>query len=258
MRNRRRLPPQPFRVRYQHSLAAVLRLLVGAALAVALVTAATAVARLDLDALHPVEHIEMRGDLRHLNPDEVRQLMQAQAQGYFSADLRDLQDALLQLPWVERAQLRRRWPDTLEVWLEEPVPVARWGEDRLVDRRGQIFGPVDQLAWTFLPALQGEAGRQVELMHRYLDASARLADAGLEVTGIEETARQAWQIHLAEGGKVLMGRDADLARLDQLVALLPIVRQRNPEPLARVDLRYPRGLAVAWQAPESVTEGGTP
>jgi cell division protein FtsQ len=44
-----------------------------------------------------------------------------------------------------------------------------------------------------------------------------------------------------------MGRDGDLTRLDQLLPVMPVLRERNPAPLARVDMRYARGMAVAWQ-----------
>ena len=35
------------------------------------------------------------------------------------------------LPWVERADVRKQWPDTLEVQLQEHEPFAFWGQDRL-------------------------------------------------------------------------------------------------------------------------------
>ncbi|WP_025367584.1 cell division protein FtsQ/DivIB [Thioalkalivibrio paradoxus] len=240
-------------------LGAGARVVVGMALAGVLVLGVAAMAQVDLDRLRQLERVELQGEPRQVDRAQIEAVVAAHPRGFLALDLDALRGDLVALPWVESVQLRKRWPDTLEVQVIEPLPVARWGGDRLVDRHGEIFGPVDLDEWQFLPALEGEAGRQVSLMHRYLAAAARLADAELEVSGVRESARRAWIIQLEGGGEVLMGRDDDLARLDQLVALMPILRERNPEPLARVDLRYPRGVAVAWQeAPaESAAEAKT-
>ena len=224
-----------------------MRVAAGMVLAGALVLSAGLIARMDLDTLLQLERVELQGDIRQLQAHEIESVLAGHARGFFVMDLERAREELAGLPWVHSVRLRKRWPDTLEVTIAEPVPVARWGGDHLVDRHGGVFGPVDVTSWDFLPALEGGAGRQVELMHRYLEVSARLADVGLSVAGVRESARRAWTIRLEDGGEILMGRDSDLSRLDQLVPLMPVLRERNPEPLARVDLRYARGAAVAWQ-----------
>lgn len=246
-RNRRREPRVPLLHRARPVLGAGVRIAAGMALAGMLVLTAGLVARMDLDTLLKLDRLDLQSDLRQLREEDIASVLADHARGFFVIDLDRARSELAELPWVESVRLRKRWPDTLEIEITEPVPVARWGEDHLVDRHGGIFGPVDLVAWEFLPALEGGAGRQVELMHRYLEVSARLADVGLGVSGVSENARRAWTIRLDDGGEILMGRDGDLSRLEQLVPLIPVLRERNPEPLARVDLRYTRGAAVAWQ-----------
>ncbi len=247
-RNQRRQPkPTPMRPGVRHAARVGLRLLAGMALAGVLVLAAGLLARVDLSHQLQLDRVVLQGDLRQFDAEQVDRVLAGRARGFFALDLDAVHRDLIALPWVASVQLRRRWPDTLEVHITEPVPVARWGQDRLVDRHGAIFGPVDLAAWDFLPALQGGYGRQVQLMERYLEVAARLADAGLGVSGLREGTRRAWSIQLEAGGEILMGRDPDLTRLDQLVALMPLLREQYPQTLARVDLRYPRGLAVAWQ-----------
>jgi len=257
MRNRRRQKPQLLLLRARPALGVGLRLAAGMVLAAVLVLTAGLLARMDLDSLLRLERVQVVGDLRHQPADEIEAVLAGHLRGFFVLDLDEVHRDLVALPWVESVRLRKRWPDTLEVTITEPVPVARWGGERLVDRHGEIFGPVDLGAWDFLPALEGGTGRQVQLMHRYLEVSARLADVGLAVSGVSENPRQAWTIHLDDGGQILMGRDGDLARLDQLVPLMPVLREHDTAPLARVDLRYPRGAAVVWQtaAAPAETEG---
>jgi cell division protein FtsQ len=232
--------------RLQHLARAGARVLAGMGIAVVLVLGVLAWAHFDLAVRLPVEHIEVVGGTRHVDIEAVQALVGSHAPGFFGADLDRLREALEARPWVAAVRLRRRWPDTLVMRIIEPVPVARWGENQLVDRHGQLFGPVAPDGWEDLPALRGKDGRQVELMKRYLEVSARLADAGFEVVGLEEGARHDWTIHLADQVQVLMGRNADLARLGRLVRAAPAIREQRDAPLARIDMRYPHGLAVAW------------
>lgn len=226
-----------------------LRLMAGMGLAGVLVLGTLAWLQFDPDAWLPIEHIEVTGNPQHADVEAVRDVARAHASGFVGVELERLRTALEARPWVDAVRLRRQWPDTLVVEIREPVPVAQWGDDHLVDRHGRLFGPVALEAWESLPALAGTDGRQVVLMHRYLEVSARLADAGLEVAGLEEGERHDWSIHLADGVRVLMGRDADLTRLGQLVRAAPAIRDYREAPVERIDLRYPHGLAVAWADP---------
>jgi len=223
-----------------------LRLMSGMGLAAVLVLGALAWLQFDPDAWLPIEHVEVTGNPQHADVAAVHEMVRTHAPGFIGVELERLRVALEGQPWVDAVRLRRQWPDTLVVEIHEPVPVAQWGEDHLVDRHGRLFGPVALDDWEGLPALAGTDGRQVVLMHRYLEVSARLADAGLEVAGLEEGERHDWTIHLADGVRVLMGRDADLARLGQLVRAAPAIRDYREAPVERIDLRYPHGLAVAW------------
>ncbi|WP_026279860.1 cell division protein FtsQ/DivIB [Thioalkalivibrio sp. ALJ16] len=233
-----------------------LRLMAGMGLAAVLVLGTLAWLQFDADALLPIERIEIAGNPQHADVDALRELARVHASGFVGVELEPLRAVLEAHPWVDSVRLRRQWPDTLVVEVREPVPVAQWGGDHLVDRRGRLFGPVDLDPWSSLPALAGTDGRQVVLMHRYLEVSARLADAGLEVVGLEEGARHDWSIHLSDGVRVLMGRDADLSRLGQLVRAAPAIREYREAPVERIDMRYPHGLAVAWANPGDDGAGG--
>ena len=52
----------------------------------------------------------------------------------FKADLNGAQAAFAAMPWIAKAEVRRRLPDTVEIRLSERVPVAYWEDGGLVDR----------------------------------------------------------------------------------------------------------------------------
>ena len=58
---------------------------------------------------------------------------------FFTLDIVRLRRSFENLPWVRRAEVRRQWPDRVDVLYEEHQPLARWGEDALVNRQGEVF-----------------------------------------------------------------------------------------------------------------------
>ena len=48
---------------------------------------------------------------------------------FFTVDLERRVDAFGALPWVRKVEVRRQWPDRLEVVIEEHRPLARWNDD---------------------------------------------------------------------------------------------------------------------------------
>src|SRR5262249_26379187 len=106
--------------------------------------------------------IVVGGDLQRVERREIVKALQGRVTGtFFTVDLESVRSLFEGIPWVRRAELRRRWPDCLEVRLEEQVPVARWGQQKkssqLVNAQGQLFPGQSEEA---LPFLAGPAGRE--------------------------------------------------------------------------------------------------
>jgi cell division protein FtsQ len=195
----------------------------------------------------PVRTVLIEGEFRHLDRAELEEALAPHVTGgFFSVDLGAVERAATALPWVYGVSVRRAWPDTLIVRVAEQVPVARWGDRGFVNRFGDVFEPTTGRLPEGLPALEGAAGRQRPLMRRYLSVQARLADVGLEVTGVREDARQAWHIELADGARILMGRDTGADHLERLLRVYHRVAAQRDVPIRRMDLRYTNGIAVAW------------
>ena len=74
-------------------------------------------------------------------------------------------------PMTRRAEVRRHWPDRLDVRLEEHVPLARWGQEaegRLVSVYGEVFaGSMGAGRDAELPQFAGPAGSELEVARRY-------------------------------------------------------------------------------------------
>ena len=80
------------------------------------------------------------------------------------------------MPWLKRVGVRRVWPDRLVIQFEEYQPVARWGDNGLMSKEGNIFYPDPlQDAFSDLPQLKGPKGNEQEVWHMYLAMNHILA-----------------------------------------------------------------------------------
>jgi cell division protein FtsQ len=194
--------------------------------------------------------IVVGGDLERVERRDIVKALQGRVTGtFFTVDLESVRALFEAIPWVRRAELRRRWPDCLEVRIEEQVPLARWGQQKkgsqLVNAQGQLFpGQSDEA----LPSLAGPAGSEAEVVRRYLAFRDALAPLGLAPTQVLLSARLAWQMRLSNGITMQLGRDTEKDRVEDRVARFvsayPQTLARSRQRIDYVDLRYPNGFAV--------------
>ena len=88
----------------------------------------------------PLSKLRVQGELARVQPAQLQAAVLPHARrGFFAVRLEDAKQAVEKLPWVERAEVRKRWPDVLEVRITEHKPFARWGEDKLLSEHGRPF-----------------------------------------------------------------------------------------------------------------------
>lgn len=229
------------------TVVADLLLLVGAA---ALVVAGLIWAlRLPLFPLRQVTFVEAPVEVGR---GEIERALAATLRGnFFSADLEAVRLAIEKLPWVRRAEVRRRWPNAVEVRLEEHRAVARWGDasGQLVNSHGEVFAATLASRDTAMPVFSGPPGAAADVLRRHGEFAHVLAAVGRSPRRISLSARLAWQLRLDDGLLIELGREQAKApigaRLERFVAAYPqAVAARQPRALA-ADLRYPNGFALS-------------
>jgi cell division protein FtsQ len=81
---------------------------------------------------------------------------------------------------------------------------------------------------------------------RYVRFAAIIAPLGTGIERVVLSPRHAWQLRLANGVHLMLGRDADAAeaRLRKFVDAYPATLARVSHKYEYVDLRYPNGFAL--------------
>lgn len=206
----------------------------------------------------PLRTLRLQGDLQRVDARRVRQTVLPFARrGFFAVPLADAQAAVARLPWVERAEVRKRWPDVLEVRIVEYRPLAHWGKDRLLSEHGRIFPRGGLVPPKDLPRLQGPDARVADVVALYDEARALFAPQSLRVAALSLDARGSWSLRLSDGSRVTVGKHEARLRLRRFARLLPQLRAQTQAPLARADLRYTNGFALVWKerGPEARSQG---
>ncbi len=195
----------------------------------------------------PIRAIEIEGSFHRVSALEVEaQLAGDIGRGFFSADLRGMQTRLETAAWVDTAQVRRRWPDTLTVRVVEQVPAARWGEAGLLNMRGELFVDHARHLPPELPRLAGPEGAQGRVAERYLQLREHLLELGWQVVEVELDARGAWRLKLDSGVEIRLGRRDVEARIERFLAAAAGVLAPRMAEISYVDMRYSNGFSVGW------------
>ena len=196
----------------------------------------------------PIRHLVLSAEYQHVSEDSIRAtVLKHLGQGYFDSDPTAIRTALAGLPWVAEVQVRKRWPDRLEVQLHEHHAVAQWGSAHMLSDAGVVFPAPASISDQDLPRLSGPDARAAEVFGFYQQSQALFAGVGLAVRGARLSRRGSWSLQLADGATVVIGREADpQLRLRRWVKAMPAVMEGQTRTLARVDLRYTNGFAVRW------------
>ncbi len=171
-----------------------------------------------------------------LQPDQPLALM----------DLNKIREEVMEVGWVRDATVRRQFPGTLIITVEEKPRLAVWQYNRrqvVIDDQGQVIKGANATLFTDLPYVMGEgAGTAATPILELLRARPALME---RVAYLVRVDTRRWDIHLkGENAGVIklpaLNQDEALNRLDQHITQHRVLDQR----FAVIDLRDPDNLVL--------------
>ena len=196
----------------------------------------------------PVRSIVIDGPFQRVAAVEVEQAARGALKGGFvSADLEKLREAVEALAWVDRARVQRLWPDRVRVEVVEQQAAARWGEDGLLNTRGELFATGVRHVPPELPRLDGPDGSHSQVAQRYLAIQGRLVEQGMRVAALRLDARGAWELDLSNGVTVRLGRRQVDERMERFVQVGAQVISGQAAKIQYIDMRYSNGFSIGWR-----------
>ena len=207
----------------------------------------------------PIRNLQVQAEFNHVGAEQIRAAANNYlGAGFFAVRLDAVRAAVSTLPWVERVEVRKRWPDTIEMRVFEQQPFARWGDNRLIGRNGTLFSAPGTESIQGLPQLSGPDDALVQVVDFYNKSLRTLTGSGLTLAGVALSARGSWKLVLVDGAEIELGqRDID-EHLQSFLDVFPrLAAGRGSNAFTRADLRYANGFAIRWLAPAPAPPAGT-
>lgn len=196
----------------------------------------------------PISSIRIDGPFQRVSALQIEEAISAELdQGFLSASLSRIQQTIVALPWIDKANVARRWPATIEISVTEQIPAAAWGESGLLNTRGELFVTEARHVPPELPRLSGPEGQYALVATRYLDIREKLIPMGLDVRRVHVDARGAWEMTLANGIDIRLGRRQVGERIQLFLDVAANIIARREQEIDFVDMRYSNGFTISWK-----------
>lgn len=203
--------------------------------------------QLQLSSLFPIKNVRIYG-IQRLDQQEVRELLHPLIdEGFFSIDVENIHDHLIQLPWVADSFVRRYWPDQIEIIISERHAIAEWNDRSLLSENGELFSPDRNSYPLLLPKFVGPDGKQMVMLQYFHVIDRLLQPLHAKILQLELTPYSTWRLTLNNGIAMELGHKDILTRLQHFVKVYPKIIGDHAKDVEYVDLRYPNGVAIRWK-----------
>ena len=221
----------------------------------ATVLSLSAILLLALDKLYRpdafvIDQLKIKGQFRYLKPEDVEAAIGDDAlANFFSIELVELKRRIESLPWVQHADVRRKWPNTLQVNVHEHVPVMRWKDDKWVTSSGLVIDLPGDVGVANAIVLSANESDAAYVLKQAFIWKKRMLEKQLTLREVRLSASRAWALTLYcettnAQFELLLGHEKVEQRLVRFEAFFEQLIRESNQQLKRVDARYPDGLAV--------------
>jgi len=194
--------------------------------------------------------------LKNLSLDDIEERIWSYLeQGFWDVDLNGLHDALMSEPWVKQVRISRHWPNQIVLQLQEKTPIARWGEDALVDSQGVVFRPTNMSEFDHLVILIAHDLQTHEIIAHWREAETLLNEMNWSVNALTWYADDVLKINVAQGHVIYTVATNKIKHLQRFKMAWPKLTtasfsaKLNGNNLKndtkwQIDLRYSNGMAL--------------
>jgi len=193
-----------------------------------------------------VTEISINNDLKQVEASSIAKILNREEYAYLlEIDVTKLQNEIKKLNWVKQVEIRKKWPNTIEVLIEEYLPIARINKKLLVDS-GVLIGANNLKEMNELPLLNFKTKRSnteyLEIVKRYKSIQKSFMSIGIIVDSLDISESLAWTINTSNKIKIKIGRKQHVQRVNRLISTLHFIEIF--ETVKTIDLRYNNGYAV--------------
>ncbi|MEL0635768.1 cell division protein FtsQ/DivIB [Marinomonas sp. TI.3.20] len=194
-----------------------------------------------------IRSINIKGDLKFASRAELQKDYQSLiGQSLLTTSLVSIKSIAVSPQWVESVEVRKVWPNTLQVLVREYKPLAYWNDRQLISTGAAIISP-QSVPILPLPKLYGPEDTSDQVLGQFGLISQVLSSTSLRIEKLQLELRGAWIVTFSNGVMVKLGREDILERLQRFIAVYKSDLSGRIDQISSIDARYPHGVAVAWK-----------
>lgn len=194
-----------------------------------------------------IEKVVVKGDFVQIDKKDIENhLDKMVGSNYFDINIKNIKKTLKEFSWLESAEVRRIWPDTLAVEIKEHHVIATWGEDSFVNDKGEIFSPisVNRNYLKNIPDLNGNKMQSEVILNTYVMLSNYSKKEQLKINSFSLNSNSYWVLGFQNGIELLIACGREEA---SLLTFLEIYREQDlfiDDKKMRIDMRYTNGFSL--------------
>jgi cell division protein FtsQ len=198
-----------------------------------------------------ITNIDLKAEFNRVTAEQIRVAIAATSErSFFNINIEEIRNNLLQIPWVHKVNIIKKWPETLLVTVIEHKAVAVWNQNKLLNMDGEIFEVESVDSVESLPHISGQDNLSESILTKYIRFNELFKSTGFDINIAKISPRGGWELILSNGTIVNLGtlqKDSKLIRLAETWVNLIKLKDELPE---YIDLRYSNGYVVKWKMDE--------
>lgn len=203
------------------------------------------------DSIFPILSIKIASDYHRVSKNHLKKVIAShiQQKNFVTLNITQLKKNLLQIPWILDVTIRRAWPGSLLIKIEEQKPIALFNEKGVINQQGNIFYPNLSNVPKDLPHLIATESEIHAVFKHYQKMALMVKPLKLQIVLIKVSFDENFKAILNNGIVLLLGKTDILTRWKRFVAAYPeLLQEANTthRRIGQIDLRYPNGFAVRW------------
>ncbi len=166
---------------------------------------------------------------------------------FFNLKIIDLKKKIENVDWIRLADVRRVYPDEIEIYIIEHIPIAIWNDKMFLNDLGEIFFAND--IDIKLPKIYSTNDRNKIIFKYFVTFSKNLIKNNIHhsVIKMDENNRRSLTIKLSSNIIIYLGSNDIMNKIDTFFKVYNSLNSSDLTKIRYIDMRYSNGFAVGWK-----------
>ena len=192
-----------------------------------------------------ITKIQYVTEMKRISIDDLRGISsKIYDEGFLQINLSDIKEEIEQVNWVKSVSLERRWPDQINITIEEEDIVGWWNKDSIINSKGNLFLLDQQSLPSGLIEFNGPNGQQEMVFEKYLLFAEELTARGILIEKVTLDFKGSWSVTIRPNITLRFGKENISERFDRFLMIWDESLLDNLAVIEYIDLRYTEGFSV--------------